>query len=594
MVRVLWRIPLVLLLAFVVSGCLSGPKQGDEDDSAVDPRWAGDAWRAALTTPVYDGVDSSLHYITAEDGARLSLTVHLPRDLPDGQRIPTLMQLTPYQAGSTPMHTPATGFMESDTWPGNSWRFIVERGAAYVEADARGTNGSEGCLDFGGSLDRSDARIFMEWIRSQSWSDGRIVTDGVSHPGMGSVVAHAADPALTAALTHAPVVSYYQDEWLQGAKFEDQLNLIYQVIELGPAYYLDPEGLASQAAPCTGQTTAQYGAVDGQFTELWADRDLSRHIHPDVRTPILFTHGFLDQNVHPDHTQLYWDALPDDFPKHAIFGWWYHSWPNMEGHPAATRAEGLHTFFELRHRWLDATLFGIDNGLWHEARVLVQDSRLDWHESHGWPIDKSEAVTLHAVQEGTLGATAATGTTSYMDNPGAVRGEWQDAHVAFRSAPLESAMLINGAPVVDLVASSSESETKWVAYLLDEAPDGTWSRITHGYADSRTHAGESGWDPITPGTAYPWQLRLLPTAVVVEQGHRVTLVITSQDSRNVGADPGGRVCWDTPRGTCYAPSGILPASTVGRAENTVHLGPDGTRVTFHWIDPEVTAKPTRE
>ena len=33
--------------------------------------------------------------------------------------------------------------------------------------------------------------MFANWIRSQDWSNGVIVTDGVSHPGMGSVVAHA-------------------------------------------------------------------------------------------------------------------------------------------------------------------------------------------------------------------------------------------------------------------------------------------------------------------------------------------------------------------------------------------------------------------
>ena len=40
---------------------------------------------------------------------------------------------------------------------------------------------------------------------------------------------------------------------------------------------------------------------------------------------------------------MYWDALPDNYPKYAIFGWWYHGYPDMRDHPAAD-------FGSVRHR----------------------------------------------------------------------------------------------------------------------------------------------------------------------------------------------------------------------------------------------------
>lgn len=569
----------LILWASLFAGCLDGPapagSEGQSERDASEPgRWSPHAWKARLSSTNFSQVISTIHYLAATDGARLSL--HLPAPLPSGTQIPTLLQLTPYQSLARRSLPPGT------SGPAPDWRFFVERGAAYVEADARGSNASEGCLDFGGSADRSDARVFAQWIRSQPWSNGVVVTDGISHPGMGSVVAHAAIPDLAAALAHAPVVSYYQDEWLQGAKFEDQLNGPgYQAIELLPAVYASPEALRAQAATCTGRTALDYSVYEGPFTEKWADRDLSRHVE-DAGAPILLTHGFIDNNVHPDHSQLYWDALPDDFPKSMVLGWWYHGWPDLRGHPAET-------FRELRHRWLDATLFGRDNGLWQEPRVLVEDNRGAWHEGNEWPLEPSQSVTLYPQADGGLETEAGTpATKSYVDAVGSYRGRWAGASVVFRTEPLTEERLVNGAPVLHLVASSSAPATKWVAYLLREKPDGTWERVSHGYADSHSHGQESQWLAMQPGQVYDWDLRLLPTAVVLEKGDRLVLLIASQDSRR--GNPTSPFCFPDYRGGCYNPSGILPADSVGRATNTVRLGPNATAVTVHWADPAATQK----
>ncbi len=576
-----------LLLAPAAAGCFTSSIDEDPDlaDPAPTERLSAAQWKGLLTTPRFDGITSVVHRITAADGIQLSLTLHLPQGLPASEAIPTLLQITPYQSFIVPhASTPVMGPLP----PGASWGDHVIRGAAYVEADARGTNGSEGCLDFGGSLDRSDAAVFIDWVRAQPWSNGIVVTDGVSHPGMGSVVAHTASADLAGALAHAPVVSYYQDEWLQGAKFEDQFNgAAYQAVEASPPIHLDPDAIKAQAAPCSGKTALDYSVVDGPFSDVWQDRALNRYtaIANTSRAPVLLTHGFVDLNVHPDHSQLYWDALPDDYPKNMILGWWYHGWPDMAGH-------GAERFSDIRHRWLDATLHGIDNGLDREPRVLVEDSTGIWHESRDWPLDGSERITMNATADGALvvGSGGDAGDASYMDRPGTTRGRWTDAHVAFRTEPLEGARLVTGVPVVHLNAASTATATKWVAYLLDEAPDGTWQRISHGYADSHTWQSPDTWIAIEPGTPYTWTLSLMPTAVVVKEGHRITLVVASSDSRNVENANDGAYCFDDYRGGCYNPSGIIPAESAGTAVNTVFVGGDeGTRVDLSWSDPAATA-----
>lgn len=572
------RALVLLFVALLAAGC-AAPSAPGAVVEAPDARIPAASWQANLSEPIYEGIVSSLARLTSSDGTSLSLTLHLPEGLPADARVPTLLQITPYQplAGrtSTPRGTGA---------PSANWADFVARGAAYVEADARGTGGSEGCLDFGGAGDRMDARAFANWIRAQPWSNGVVVTDGVSHPGMGSVVAHTALGDLTGALAHAPVVDYYRDEWYQGAKFENQFNgPLYQAIELAPSAYLEPEALAAQAAPCAGRTVVDFEQSDGRHGPLWDERDLSRHT-ADARAPILLTQGFVDENVHPDHVQLYWDALPADAPKHVIWGWWYHGWPDMDGHPAEE-------FSLVRHRWLDALLFGAQNGLWDEPRVWVEDSDGTWHEGNEWPLEPSERVRLRASADGSLGENVPEeGALSFPDEPLARRGEWAGAHVAFRTEPLDAPRLVNGAPRVHLTASTDAGETKWVVYLLDEAPNGSWQRVTHGYADSRSWAGEDAWRAMDAGAPYNFDIKLMPTAVVVEAGHRLVLLVASADSQS---DPAGTEppCWDDHRGGCYSPSGIRPAATSGRATNTVHAGPDGTWVDLAWVDPALTAKP---
>lgn len=597
--RLLPAVLAATLLAALVSGCLQS--RGNEDGPAPSPaaaaRVPAEQWTANLTKPTYGGIVDSVHSLTAKDGTRLSLTLHLPAGLPADAKVPTLMEITPYEAFLTADYN-LPGLGTDAATPG--WASYVLRGAAYVEADARGTSRSAGCLDFGGEADRSDAQDFVDWVRAQPWSNGRVVTDGVSHPGMGSVVAHAAVRNLTGALAHAPVVSYYRDEWYQGAKFEDQVNgPAYQAVELSPAIDSDPAAMAAQAAPCTGQTVVDFDAPTGAWTDTWEERDLARH-HPEAAAPILLTQGFIDQNVHPDHVQSYWDALPDDFPKSVIWGWWYHGYPDLDGHPADARGEpdaDVGTFSYLRHRWLDSLLFGLDNGLAAEPRVMVEDSEGTWHEGHDWPLEPSAWVTLGTDGGVLTEAPLAAGTTSFDDVVGAERGVWEGSHAAFSTRPLAEDRLINGAPVVDLVASSSDIQTKWVAYLLDTAPDGSWQRVSHGYADSHTWAGEREWRDMVPGTPYNWTIHLMPTAVVVKAGHQLTLLIASEDSHNVkGKDTpqaiafGGGYCFDDHRGGCYDPSGIQPSPSAGQATNTVILGPGGTQVRLAWVDPALTAK----
>ncbi|HWG92115.1 MAG TPA: CocE/NonD family hydrolase, partial [Candidatus Thermoplasmatota archaeon] len=524
------------------------------------------AWKENLSQPVFDTILRETAFLTAEDGTSLSLRVYRPADAGD-KKLPTLLQITPYQTLDRAFFE-AFGYEPAEYWPA--------RGVVFVEADARGTHSSGGCLDFGGEKDRNDARKFGEWIVAQPWSDGRLMVEGVSHPGMGVLVAAVAGvPGYAGGFAHAPVSSYYMDEWMNGAKFDTQLNgPAYTAIETLPTFDADPASLANQfGGTCQGDTMLQFSTGDGTLTPWFKEKDLNL-LTGNVDQPLLLTIGFLDMNVFPDHVHRFWEGIRHRSDARLIMGYWVHGYPVFDGYR-------IEDYGDYQQRWIDAALLNVSNGLDAEPRVVIEDNRGGWHELSDWPPPLAVNTTLYATTEGTLAAEApGEGEASWVDDPQATRDRWPaNAHLLFATEPLAEDQWITGSPYVELVASSSADWTKYVAYLFDVAPDGSRMRVSHGYIDSRFPNGLEQAAPPAPGEKARYAFHLLPTAHVVEKGNQLALVVASSD--NALTDEGYTQCPETPSGGCYNPSGIQP-SPDANARNTAYLGVDGTRVSV-WV-----------
>lgn len=563
-------VPLLLALA-LLAGCLSAtsPPADPAPEPASEPPVPYEAWKGGLSKEVYTDVLRETSFLTAEDGTSLSLRVYRPRDAGDA-KLPTLLELTPYQTLDRTFFE-AFGYDPTEYWP--------KRGVVWVEADARGTHSSGGCLDFGGAKDRADARTFGAWIVDQPWSDGRILVEGVSHPGMGVLVAAVAGmPGFAGGLAHAPVSSYYMDEWMNGAQFDGQMNgPAYTAIETLPSLDADPRAARNQVGgECQADTFSKFTLGDGTLTPWFQEKDLNL-LAGNVTAPMLLTIGFLDMNVFPDHVERFWHALPEGSDARLILGYWVHGYPVFDDYR-------IPAYSEYQQRWIDRALLDHPNGLEREPRVLIEDNLGKWHELDAWPPPASTATTFYASPDGALVTQPpSTGAASWTDDPQARRDRWgPDAHVLFRSEPFAAATWLTGAPRVDLVASSSADWTKYVVYLFDVAPDGSRTRVTHGFIDSRFPDGLEKAAPPKPGAEATYGFQLLPTAHVLAEGHSLALLIASSDTTLDGN--GYTTCVKTPRGSCYDPSGIQPSPNPN-ARNTAHLGPLGTRVTVHLGDP---------
>ena len=131
------------------------------------------------TSPVeWSSHERTSHFVTASDDVRLAVDMALPAGYTgDGNAattFPVVFRYTPYHRTSI---VPETG--EISLAP---FDFFIARGYAYVAADMRGSGASFGWNDVMAPMMVEDARVIVDWIAAQPWSDGNV--------GMRTATAH--------------------------------------------------------------------------------------------------------------------------------------------------------------------------------------------------------------------------------------------------------------------------------------------------------------------------------------------------------------------------------------------------------------------
>ncbi len=139
--------------------------------------------------PGYQGERLSSRYVSARDGTRLAVDVHLPGDVhppgtaPEPGPYPTVVLFTPYYRRFALRSGHEAGV---EACP-NIAQFrdaFVPRGYAVVAVDVRGCGASFGCRDgFRSPRERNDYFDIVSWIVTQPWCDGNVGSTGISYVG---------------------------------------------------------------------------------------------------------------------------------------------------------------------------------------------------------------------------------------------------------------------------------------------------------------------------------------------------------------------------------------------------------------------------
>jgi putative CocE/NonD family hydrolase len=491
--------------------------------------------------------------------------------------------------------------------------------------------------------DGADGAELLRWIGEQPWSSGKVGTMGTSYGGATQHALAIANAPNLAAMVPVDAMSDYGRYGIRhNGAFE--LRWFNWVVTVGNAtgtraaatgLMQSPDGHA--AALRAASTPSAAAALEEMGVQV---RDYVRMLplRPGT-TPLKFAPDYeawlVEAIRHGDYDSFWADmgssvvdhvAEYKDVPVHHLTGW-YDSWgtpvanlnyvelskhkkslqrltigPWTHGGQAQSYS-GIAQFgpdaaidlSELRLRWYDRWLKGVENGVDKEApvRIFVMGSgephktaegRLfvggHWREEREWPLARAVDTPYYLHADGTLstGKPAAAQPTTYRFDPlnpvptigGNVSSEGvlmprgaQDQRcrpdhwlchdsmplsarsdvVVFQTPPLDRDMEVTGRLVVKLWGASDGPDTDFTAKLIDvyppnpDYPAGVDLNVADSIVRARYGQSLKAAKMLTPGKPEEFTIEMYPTSLVYRRGHRIRLDISSSNFPRFDVNP---------------------------------------------------------
>ncbi len=483
--------------------------------------------------------------VAMRDGIRLAVDVHRPQS---SDRVPALLSMSPY--GKERQRLPG-GFIakKGQPYPGGIFRqveagdtkYFVSRGYAHVIADSRGSAPSEGQWGLMAADEQQDGYELVEWCARQPWCDGNVAMVGESYYAqIQFLVAATQPPHLKAIVPFDGWTDIYRDLVFHGGLFSQGffapwISIVYDRIltELGT----QPPEKWMPAQDIIGDTVTRNPTDGPYYWERSSCTMLDR-----IKVPIYHI-------ISPTHYVHYRGQLiaynKIDAPQKLLFTAGM-PWPLLY-HPAMN---------EEMVRWLDYWLKGIDNGIMQEPPVLlfIQGSN-EWRYELEYPLQRTRwtKLYLHSDEKGASEPPYGLLTEQAPDSESPDSYDYPETDglvdanlpvLAYLTPPLAEDMEIIGPVSLTFYASSTATDTAWIAKIDDVAPDGKfkvaskgWLKASHREVDeSRSRPGQpfhthTNPTPLKPEEVYKFAIEIWPIFRNFKAGHRLRLRLASKDSR---------------------------------------------------------------
>jgi len=442
-------------------------------------------------------------------------------------------------------------------------------GYARAYADVIGTGNSGGCYDYGGNREKRTGHDVVEWIARQPWSSGKIGMLGGSYDGTTQYAAAVTHPrGLVTIVPEAAISRWYDYAYAGGIRYTDTdedfgnegpgaagdegvdtpFAFDYGFAIPPPTDVQDPrwqERMASSVRPCDEleHTGAAYNLTP-DYDGFWMDRDYV-HLLPSVQIPVLVASNWGDWNVKQKNGWDAYHALTHSVCRKLYMGtrWAGHGTP-----PGKAYSDTV-------DRWFAHWLKGVRNGVQDMPAVTSQTSdgagpiryiagaeprpkptRLYLGSSGGsWSL--TPAAT-HGSAAATFVPTGTNTESFAATHPFAGTG-----YLAFASAPLRHDLRLFGRPVLHLWSTTQRQWVTVTPSLLDYDPakyagsgptttatDASAAvALTRGWLDSRYRNGLDHEVPTRPGRPTSMNVQLFPTDYTVRAGHRLVLLVQTED-----------------------------------------------------------------
>jgi len=529
--------------------------------------------------------------IPMRDGVKLFTVIVMPKGTKDG---PILLTRTPYDAGKATARNRSQTITE--ILPVSDTEFVRD-GYIRVYQDVRGLHGSEGDYVMNRPLrgplnatpvdHATDAYDTIDWlVKNVPESNGRVGITGSSYPGFTALMALIdPHPALKAAVPQSPMVDGWMgDDWFHNGAFRQSAfdYIIAQTAKKGGGgvpygsgddydAYLR-EGSAGDFAKRYGadafpaaRKMMEHPAYDAYWQEQAVDKLLGKR---KLTVPTMLVVGQWDQEDSYGAPAVY-DALggAKNPLVHLVIGPWRHSGVNYDGSALGkldfVGDTGLQFRTQTMKPFLDQYLK--TGGKRADIAPVITYSTgggAGWETAKAWPAGKKQMPVYLQPGNG-LAFTPATaaGTEVYVSDPAKPvpfvprpvhlrdRDVWTtwlvtDQHfvegrpdvISFTSAPLDKPLHIAGAPMVDLFAATSGTDSDWVVKLIDVYPEeATGKPKTAGmlmpvgieiYRGRYVH-GFPTPAALTPGKVENYKFGLPNVNHVFAPGHRIMVQVQS-------------------------------------------------------------------
>jgi uncharacterized protein len=517
-----------------------------------------------LSVPMFEMESEYDVPVPMRDGIALRADVYRPTT---PGRYPVLVSASPYPRQIQNLGAPL-GFIEA-----GASDFFVPRGYVHVIANVRGTGGSEGTFGFFDAEERRDMHDLVEWAGGQPWSDGNVGMIGISYfamtqleaaveqpPHLKAIFPVAASIDLYEAAVHnglpstsflTPYLSmigmtsghdsgFYRNRVVDAVRYLLKTPAIHRRFETmnGEAAIVALKGLLKlNHAPHPWDDLWRACVVEHQtYDEWWEERSL---------LPLL------DRVKVPVYLGCDWDNVPMHLPST------FRAWHALTNSPAVRVAmlgeHGLAWPWESLHiealAWFDHWLKGHDTGILEGDPIRYFLPGADeWRSTATWPLEGTAHRWLALRADGTLDTDeGAPGSRQLIAlGHGLNREATSEADpplsLAWSSAPLERDVDVVGEAELQLQAISTAPDTAWIAVLQDVDPAGGVTNVTAGYlrASLREVDEEAScvgspvlrckrFEAVPTGTAVQYRIPLVVTARRFRAGHRIQLLMTSDD-----------------------------------------------------------------
>ncbi len=531
------------------------PKQSKTSDHPSQPR--------------FDLIVEKDIEIPMRDAARLKADAFRPKS---AGRFPVIISLGSYQKDKLWVPPPDLEEKPNEymNWETVNPLWWVPRGYACVRVDGRGSGKSPGRTDPWSPSEARDFYDAIEWAGKQSWSNGRVGTNGISYYAMTQwLVASLKPPSLKAMIPWEGAADMYRDFGYHGGIFSFGFATGWWNNHMAHHLLGKPQATATDAFFTPWLWEYMRYNLDGEW---WHGR---RPIWENIDIPLLSAGNWSGMGLHlRGNTEGYLRAASKQKKLRIHAGTHYHPFYSEEG-----RTDQL--------RFFDHWLKGSDTGVMREppVKLLIRKGghgNYEWREEKEWPLARTRWTKFYleprasgrgGAAEGALvtDAPKKAGSLSYsasgMTKAGVASASWTSTvlagalpqlGVSFETEPLGADTEVTGPVTLVLWVASTTEDMDIFATLRNLDPDGRdvfeqgqqgqsvpvakgWLRASHRRQDP---ALSLPYRPFHAHLEREWlkadepvqvEVEIWPTSMVFKKGHRIRLDIQPRDG--VGSAP---------------------------------------------------------